>query len=271
MLIKPWTEVLQPRHVFEDEDDNASTNLIPEVSVDLNQSDSSNIDQIIICPATIKIILEKVANKETVGTVNVKYPQIGQVVNEHMENNDEYDEDEQLYTAIMEKSLKGRFTDLLLPIWKYEKSLMIVVPHITNLIATNILGEALVDYFYDKAKSWITFSPCLLNNNETLNKLSLKNQESKLDYIPNVKPPHFITGISASINSLLSTKQEAELISLILNAEGQPGYERLDNDSLIDASHVFSKIFLKENTNKYLEDVSLSVRSTSYSNSGMYI
>lgn len=269
MLIKPWTE-LHPRHILEDEDEDESPDLVPEVSIDC----SASCKTILICPQTCRVIADSLPQKVENGAIHISYPQIDQLVKQKFGSGgfeDDYDEDEQLYAAITEKSLKDRFTEMEIPIFEYGLTIVITVPHLTNTVATNVLGTAIVNYFADKVQTWITLSPCPLNNNETVNKFKLGSiPHDSIALIPNIQPPHFITGICGSINSNLSLKN-TNLVSLVLNAEGQPGFEKLDNDAIIDTSHIVSGL-LGIKDSKYLKSVSLSARKfNGYSNSGMYI
>lgn len=267
MLIKPWTEVQAPRHLLEDEGGDDQPDLLPQVSIQYSGTASS----ILVSPHTTRIIVEAIPETVPCGNVTVRYPEIGKIIATTF-NPDEYDEDEQLYSAITEKSLKDRFTEYDIPLVQYGKTVAVTVPHFTNSIAANVVAAQLVDFFGDKVDQWITLSPCPLNNNETVNKflLGTATGTGTIDSVPNIKPPHFITGISGAVNSNLSVKK-ANLISLVLNAEGQPGFEKLDNDSIIDTSHLVAEL-LDIKQSQYLKTVSLSARKfNGYSNSGMYI
>lgn len=273
MLIKPWTEVQNPRHVLEDEGSDDSPDLIPEILITCSES----ADTLMICPMTTKILIDAIPDKSPCGSISIRYPDIEKLMNkkpvDHGDHED-YDEDEQLYSAMTEQSLKHRFTELDIPIYHHQTNhLMIIVPHITNSIAINMLGNALVEFFNDQIAHWVTISPCPLNNNETVNKFIIAESNDIIDAIPHIKPPHFITGISGAINSnLYVRKNPSNLVSLILNAEGQPGFEKLDNDSIIDASHIISELLTINTPEKYHKAVSLSARKfNGYSNSGMYI
>lgn len=216
-----------------------------------------------VVPANIKVIIDCI-DKQQVGSIEVKYnlpvPQAP--------DDDEYDDDEQLYAAIT-KTLNDKFTSATIPLFQHKNTLLVSVPHQTNTIAMNILGKALVREL--KVENWITLSPCPLNNGQTINKLSTTSHYDSIpEYkmIPSVTPPHFITGVAGKIT--LELAHSNKLCTLILNAEGQPGYEKLDTDSLVDSSHIIAKIL--DLDDKYLKAVSLLVRKfNSYSNSGMYI
>lgn len=246
---------------MDDEDSSDTPDLIPDVSVEYNGS----ADSIIIAPKTLKVLTENIEGAQKKGSITVKYPEIKQIVSEKFSN--EYDEDEQLYAAIMEKSLNDKFTGLDIPIYEYLNYLIVTIPHISNSVALNVLGDQISSKL--SIKNWIVLSPSQLNNNETLNKITKGKVNELVEQIPQMKPPHFITGISASVISSLVPK-DVSLIGLILNAEGQSGFEKLDNESLIDASYVISHLLRLDS--KYLKSVSLSVRKfNGYSNSGMYI
>ncbi|EGV61526.1 hypothetical protein PSN45_000203 [Yamadazyma tenuis] len=265
MLIKPWTDTQTPRHFLEDEADNETPNLIPHLSIEYAGTSATTL---IICPQTVKVITETIGGTKC-GEIFIKYPEIPKIVSDSVE--DEYDEDEQLYSAIMEKSLKDKFTEFTIPILVHQNSLTVVVPHQTNAVAINALSDKLVEFFSSKITNWITLAPCQLNNNQTLNKFSIGSESELVNSIPTVQPPHFITGIGASVTSTLALTEGVRLVSLILNAEGQPGYEKIDPDSIIDASHVVAELIGLER-DAFIKRVSLSVRKfNSYSTSGMYI
>lgn len=225
-----------------------------------------------VVPGTISIINDLLPGKK-VGTVKVHYSK-----EQTPEEDDDYHEDEQLYAAVRQRELDSKFPNQELTIFAHKNFWTIVVPHFTNIITTNLLAKKLAELI---PSTWLTLAPCSINNNQSLNKMSsekLNIVDSKsntslaniLLTVPTLKPPHFITGIAASITSQNVSKS---VLTLVLNSEGQPGFEKSDNDAIIDAAYVLGEILLDEPLRElYLKKVSLSVRKfNGYSNSGMYI
>lgn len=231
--------------------------MIPEISIDYKETTNFAL----VCPETLKVIGDSIIDKTQVGSIQVKYK-----FDNILPPIDDYDEDEQLYNAIMEKSLASKYQNYSIPMYKLDnKSLTIItIPHITNQIALNLIAKALAELDFDK---FIMLAPCMLNNNQSLNKFVYGLNDESFMNIPAIRPPHFITGIGGSLSSKLYLAKR-KFICLVLNAEGQPGYERIDNDSLVDASTVLAK-FLYLNK-LFLKAVS-KVRKLDYSSSGMYI
>jgi len=242
----------------------------------LNHSVTST-DYIIVSPNTLKVLVENLPNGNLVGCIKIEYPQLTELQTKDEDDSD-YDEDEQLYSAVMKKSLIDKYGKLELPIVQHEGGyLSINIPHFQNIIVNNILARKLADELDSKInKAWITLSPSLIGGNETINKLEVDSDIQVPDIystIPSLKPPHFITGIGASLNSQISLLGKPRLLSLVLRSEGQSGFEKIDTDAFIDACFVLNELLIdasfKEN---YLKQVSLAVRKINgCSNSGMYI
>lgn len=244
--------------------------------VELNQNITS-MDYIVISPKTLKVLVEDLPNGKTVGYIKIEYPQLADLQTND-EDNDEYDEDEQLYSAVMRKSLIDKYGKLKIPIVQhYDRYLSVNIPHFPNIIANNILAQKLTEKLDKKInKAWITLSPSLISSNETINKLEVDSDMQIPDIyaaIPSLKPPHFITGIGASFNSQISLLRQPRLMSLVLRSEGQSGFEKIDTDALVDASFVLNELLVGASDQEdYLKQVSSTVRKINcYSNSGMYI
>lgn len=237
----------------------------------------TSTDYIVISPNTLKVLVENLPNSKTVGSIKIEYPQLTDFQAKDEDDSD-YDEDEQLYSAVMRKSLIDKYGKLELPIVQHDDAyLSINIPHFQNIIVNNILARKLTEELDSKInKSWITLSPSLISSNETINKLEVdSNVQTPNIYsaIPSLKPPHFITGIGASLNSQISSMEKPRLMSLVLRSEGQLGFEKIDTDAFIDACFVLNELLVntsdKEN---YLKQISLAVRKINgSSNSGMYI
>lgn len=212
----------------------------------------------------MKIVLDSV-EKAVCGSISVEYPQLA---NEE-ENNEDYDEDEQLYSAVTRAAGSKTYQSAEIPVYKLGTlALAVVVPHFTNPIVEKLIGGQLAKLPVDNA-NWIVLAPCVLNNGVSLCRL---DTGTLFSIVPKVQPPHFITGIGAAVVSELASQSKLEKCNtLILNAEGHPGYEKVDADSLMDAAEVVGDYLVKSKTD-YLKKLSQSVRKiNSGATSGMYI
>ncbi|KAI3406942.1 hypothetical protein KGF56_000235 [Candida oxycetoniae] len=273
MLIKPITEVRNPRHTLDDDDlSNAQPCPFPEIRVVLDAS-SNDYDYIFVVPHTMKILqTELTKNHVVVGNIIVDYHQLYSSVEK--ESATTYDEDEQLYEAMKHESLKSRFPPKLeLPIYLTKGVLSIVVPHFENVIIYNLLARQVVKHL-DLNKEWILLAPSNLNNNQTINKLQLyaDNANPVINNVPLLRPPHVITGFCAALLSQLNIVEAPLATALVLDSEGPLGFEKSDNDAIVDTATVLSSLFNIKNGEEYVKNVSLKVRKLNgYSNLGMYI
>lgn len=224
---------------------------------------TTKLDYFVVVPSTVSIINELLPGKK-VGSVKIHYSR--EPTPE--EEDDDYHEDEQLYAAVRQRELDSKFPNQEVDIYAHKNYGTIVVPHFSNIIVTNLVAQKLADI---KPAKWIALAPCSINNNQSLNKMaSEKEPESQvLGAVPTLKPPHFITGIAASITA----QNVSKVLTLVLNSEGQPGFEKSDNDAIVDAAYVLGDLLLDLSLREeYLKKVSLSVRKfNGYSNLGMYI
>lgn len=236
---------------------------MPTVSLSYTSTDS--IDTVVVVPQSIKVVLDNVS-KSAVGSIKVEYPQLTTDDNQ----NEEYDEDEQLYSAVSKEANLKTYQSADIAVYRLEgqRALAVVVPHFTNPIVEKVVAHELGKLPVDSA-NWIILAPCVLNNGVSLSKLAAG---SLFDNVPKVQPPHFITGIGAAVVSELATLNRLEKCNtLILNAEGHPGYEKVDADSIMDAAEVASEYFVKSKAD-YIKKLSQSVRKiNSSATSGMYI
>ncbi|CAK7894953.1 hypothetical protein CAAN1_10S03290 [[Candida] anglica] len=281
MLIKPWNDLPTPRHALE-EDSNEQPQ-VPIVDITLDET-VSEIDHFLVIPSSIKVVEDGLVGRK-IGSIRIYYkvePKVDAKIGDDDEEED-YDEDEQLYKVIVEGK-SNTYEETIIPIVHSLNSISIVVPNFKNVIANNFLARKLIEQFDSIiTKSWITLAPCHLNNGQTLSKLEasqvkITGKGSKIPesytFVPKLNPPHFITGISASVNSVLNLQKEPKLVSLVLNADGQPGYEKLDSDAIMDAAYVVGDFITIDaaGKEKYIQAISKQVRKfNSYSNSGMYL
>ncbi|KAI5970942.1 hypothetical protein CANMA_000102 [Candida margitis] len=271
MLIKPITETRTPRHTLDDEDTNAKPNPIPEIKISLNDA-SLIYDYVLIVPHTISLIQDQLPKQENIGQILIDYPDLIKDLTKEVQ--EEYDEDEQLYAALENEALKNKFKTEELAIYLSSGVLSIVVPHFTNTIAYNVLARQLIRRL-KPSKEWILLAPSTLNNNQSINQLPLVDTASSsasiLSQVPVLRPPHSITGIAAATLSQLNFIGVTNVVTLVLNSEGHLGFEKSDNDAIVDTAFVLSDIITIDKE-EYIKNVSSKVRKfNGYSNLGIYI
>lgn len=218
---KPWSEFPAPRHLLDDESN--ETPLIPEVTVDF---DGEQISYALLVPAAVSILAKK-APGSLVGKIGITYhPTVPNT-------SEEYDEDEQLYAAMAHSHNQDKYKNQEIPIiggvHDGESWISVTVPPSENPIAYNILARAIVERI--PAKTWITVAPGSFYGH-TVAKLESLKHASAIE-VPELRPPHFVTGIAAAVN-----RHASDVLCLVVNAEGQTGYERVDADALADVSYV---------------------------------
>lgn len=258
------TDIKNPRHTFLDEDQEG---VVPKVTVNFNPSPHQYA---IVLPNTISVLSESFSNRRSVGSVKITYDRP-----DSTEDQVEYDEDEELYTAVANHV---KFTDVEIPIEESGKLLLITVPRFTNTLVYNLVSSAIVDALSSSTQHWIVLSLSNLNNRQSLNILHSEAATSTLPsiftQIPYLKPPHFITGISGSVVTKLTKSQPDAVVCVVLNSEGQPGFEKSDIDSIIDAAYILAQVLLDSDNEReeYVKRVSAKVRKfNGFANSGMYL
>lgn len=224
----------------------------------------------LIVPHTLSLIQEQLPNKAITGEIAIDY--LNLIKDLSTEDQEEYDEDEQLYAALENKALKNKFKKEKIPVYLSNGVLSMVVPHFTNTITYNVLARQLVQHL-KPLKSWILLAPSNLNNNQTISKLPLESDTSSsvLSQVPVLRPPHSITGTTAAILSQLNLSGVTNVTTLILNSEGHLGFEKSDNDAIVDTAFVLGDI-IATSKQEYVKRISSEVRKfNGYSNLGIYI
>lgn len=217
----------------------------------------------------MRVILDSVSKKDVAGSIKVEYPHLST----ESDQNEEYDEDEQLYSALNREANSRKYHAADIPIYVMGPEgagLALVVPHFTNPIAEKLVAAEIAK-LAPRRSNWIVLAPCVLNNGTSLCRLDLGTQ---FDHVPRLQPPHFITGIGGAVVSELAKLNGLEHCNvLVLNAEGHPGYEKIDADSIMDAVEVIgTNLVGKLVKSDYIKKMSQSVRKiNSAATSGMYI
>lgn len=235
-----------------------------------------DIDYFFVSPHTTKVVIDALStHAAAVGTIALLHGTAATTTTVDDKESD-YDEDEQLYRSILKPAAHQ---DTAIPIYYsvQRSAAYCIVPQFSNVITYNIVARQLVNHFDGKVhKSWVTVAPCSLNNGHTLARLNSANPEapSAFDLVPYLQPPHFITGVAASVNSVVNLVDGASLVCLVLNSDGQPGYEKLSTDAMIDAASVLAEFVTTDPQQKdqVVQFVSKAVRKfNNYSSSGMYL
>lgn len=175
----------------------------------------------LLVPSSASILAKK-APGNRIGTISLKYSIPAPA------SNQDYDEDEQLYAAMAVS--RDKYAPVSIPVMgRPDQWVAVVVPALENAIAYNVLATALVEYV--PAATWVTVAPCSIYGH-TVAKLETGPHQYAAA-VPNLCPPHFVTGIAAAVN-----KRAKDALCLVVSAEGQTGYERVDADALADVSRV---------------------------------
>lgn len=261
------------RHTLDDEEEQLNAGIVPTIDIQW-QSRQSKVKYVVVCPHTLQVLTLPLQGQK-IGSIDVKYPEFDDTNNndnqDNDQDNDEYDEDEQLYSAMTKSHLQKKYPQESIPIVLYNNDVLVLTfPNFSNIITFNVISEKLIEQV--DAEYWLCLAPSNLNNNQTINKLYVDNDIniSLLNQIPNLKPPHIVTGISAAIVSQLNYNNYKNFAMIVLNSEGHPGFEKSDSDAIVDTAYILSNLFIKQK--EYLTEISKRIRKFNpYSNSGMYL
>lgn len=212
-----------------------------------------------IVPSTLSFLKDALlkqpgAKHEIIGSCKVY-----RIVKQQIES-DEFIEDEQLYKASEEKLQEELSYDL--DIISAAGLNVIVVPVLKDIIDYEIIARELLKF--DEIEP-LTITPGTLPFDLLIAKIGHETSGSNSSPFPKLVPPFIITGVSASLVSG-SNKVEA----LVLQSEGVPGYEKINNDSINEiAHHLQLKYKLGASFTKDVE--SLVTTGSSVNNFGLYI
>lgn len=229
-----------------------------------------NARAVVVVPFTIAPFIQQAA-KSAIGNITVTYSKLDAQENDA---EDEFDEDEQLYSAVNSQAFLRKYSSTEIPVFEIEDlhTLALIIPHFPNIIVEKLVAKKIISLARPHT-FWLTLAPCQINSNLSVCRI---DQSSTLcTEAPQLQPPHFITGICAAIVSELSKNgvDTANVATLVLNSEGQPGFEKIDADALMDAASQGASILVGEKAKPgFLSTLSLSVRKINSSlTSGMYI
>lgn len=243
---------------------------MPRVIFDFQLPPELDITAVVVVPKTVSVILDQVKSRKVVGSLEIDFP----LASADVADAAEYDEDEQLYQAMAAEANRRKYPKKSISVFLLRENspvLGVIVPHFANPIVERVVADA-ISAKLTKVGSWIVLSPCLLNNGISVCRLDLGSP--LFTSVPTVQPPHFISGIGAAvISSLRSRDLLLNAGSLVLNAEGHPGFEKVDAESIMQAAAIVAPYLVEEkDVKKFLAGLSLEVRRlNSAVTSGMYI
>lgn len=246
--------------MLNDEDECMTEPPIPQVETHLDQQ--IGFENVLVVPKSMKVVFQPL-DLTPCGKIAISYPQLAQT-----QSPDEYDEDEQLYSAVNEVASKHKYPNEDISLFTLKSTLYICVPHFVNSITEKLVADAIV-LLAESAGLWLLLAPCQLNNGTTIARLDLP--DLKFLQVPQLQPPHVVTGVGAAVVSALAKKGLLKRVdTLVLNAEGHPGLEKVDADSVMDAAgEVYRLLGLGDSA---LDNLSKIVRKLNSANtSGMYI
>lgn len=253
-----------------DEEESTEKPLIPLVKLTWETQISPTC--VVVVPSTIASFVEK-APTTTVGIITVRYAQLDRSTDQDVLD-DDFDENEQLYSVLNMQALLRKYPNVDIPVYHVTdtKTLAVVVPRFTNVYVEKLLAKKIA-LLGDEQTQWLTLAPCQINNNLSICRLDTSPENFK--EVPLLQPPHVVTGISAAlISEMAKSKGDlTKVFALVLNSEGQPGFEKVDADALMDAAEKGACMLVgKDRKVAYLKALSLSVRKISSADSyAMYI
>lgn len=263
--------------MIDDEDEVAVKPPRPSVSFSITKPFS----HVLVVPSTMAIITS-VFDKSPCGAIDVFYEY------HSLEEPDVYDDDEQLYlthgSGRVLPSESAKVYEIL------PGTIAIEVPHFSQPIVDKLVAMELAGLV--AGKNVTVLAPGTLGFGQALGRLDLGG--SRFTEVPLVLPPTFITGISAALvatlgagASLLTSEgtggaegagssagaegegQSQNVAALVLQSEGQPGYEKVDADAIVEAGKA---VFQSWNQPGKVAALSSAVRKlNSSSTSGMYL
>ncbi|ODV86053.1 hypothetical protein CANARDRAFT_28103 [[Candida] arabinofermentans NRRL YB-2248] len=290
-MLRPFQEFATPRHIIQDNqvDDtlDGTEPIIPTITIDHHLNTVS--DYFIAIPQVLElvsdaILLSYTKNATIISTISVTFPDLeaGDEM-EHHDNNDdqddEFDEDEQLYRSSANYSIKQdekKINVFQITLPSNTKINLITIPTFKNKFIYNMLSIKILDE-YKINEQLICLGTSELNNNETINKLiskSISSFPSKLliNQVPDLAPPHFITGSAGALISRSNIKK-IKNVNLIVDAEGafHMDLERFNYEALVDLGIVLSDyLSLNQSVVQNIEN-KLKFRKASSGSSGLYL
>ncbi|OWB73501.1 hypothetical protein B5S31_g3245 [[Candida] boidinii] len=289
-ILGPFRDLPAPRHILDDNqfDDRDPLNEIPIVLPDITINHSGKneeCDYLFIVPIKLESIVSPlISNSELFAEIKISnLNNLNDKID--TEQQEYYDDEEQLYKiSDTEKStnILNKYEQDIINIYKLKLNKLIIhiiiIPIFKNKIIYNLISRKLIATLLFK-KILIIGTSELNNGFETLN--LIKSENFKIDnengdaniglinQLPQMKPPHLVTGISGSILSMCAMFHLSSL-GIIIDAEGAFNLdaEKCNNDSLIDCAMVLNDYF--KIGDDYIKQVEKAILKTKGS-SGLYI
>lgn len=169
---------------------------------------------LLVIPSTMRIFGE-IAKGEVAGKISVSYP------DQTIDSDEDYDEDTQLYRSM---AAKAAAVPPILVI-NHQDYMLITVPPLQNPIEYNVIATAITS----TTTNIIMVAPAPITWVASLG--------NEVAGIPAMEPPATVTGIVAAIalRLLLPT-------IVAVSGEGQPGFERINPDSVVHAGYVVGQL-----------------------------
>lgn len=245
-------------------------------------SDEHKSYPLIVAPYNLGFLLnENLPNFTNIATVNISINNANnkeETEDKQGTKENQYLEDEELYSA---HDLKTNFQAIEFSICSFKSAssrsfncvtmpnLSTFHPILYNKLSQYLICECLMP------DQLIVLTPCALNYGQCVCKLISSKMGGIYESIdvPFLKPPHFISGITAACFATSST-HSIESLALILDSEGVLNFERIKEDSILLAANILVNQFFNLNADesaKYIKEITKKASVCDYVNSGMYI
>ncbi|OWB68518.1 hypothetical protein B5S30_g3899 [[Candida] boidinii] len=289
-MVRPFRDLPAPRHILDDNqfDDRDPLNevpiVLPNVTIE-HFGKNEECDYLFIVPSKLEAIATPLltSNSELFAEIKISNSNNNGSSNKNETEQEYYDEGEQLYKVLEagnSSNVLSKYEQDTINIYKLKLNKLIIhlviIPIYKNKIIYNLLSRKLIATLL--FKKIIVIGTSELNNGfETLNLIKSENfkidSDDKtiglIDQLPQLKPPHLVTGISGSILSMCAMFHLSSL-GIIIDAEGAFNLdaEKCNNDSIIDCATVLNDYF--KIGDDYVKQVEAAVFKTKGS-SGLYI
>ncbi|GMM32849.1 hypothetical protein DASC09_001740 [Saccharomycopsis crataegensis] len=294
MLFKPWSEFERaPRHALSEDyqdEDPLTSNKVPSFKFSQNVSSTQDLEinrknPLIVAPYNLKFVLDALpVTKSIIASITItkgRKSDEGSTTTTTSVNDDDDDDgylqDQQLYSATGQSEAFSTFVVDILSLEGLQIN-VVAMPNFTN--SHPMINNQLTRYLIEQILSpenILLLSPCCINYNESLGKVINFSHDAplaqKFANISFLKPPHFVSGITASVMSF-ATLKNIPTVNLVLDSEGVANFERINEDSVLEIIQVLGKDYFKFDQTQYKKFRDVAVKKSSlndYVTSGMYI